>query len=161
MQAVLFYDDKQRGMTLIEVLITIAVIGILASVVLVALNPKKNQEDAADVKRQQDLRVMLDALYQYQIDHDQFPKVDLHASLDMQHRDVCSITNGDLFFCLLDAPLRLPLGPLIPDYLAELPHDPRNTEEYETGYQLWLDENGRIHAFAPLGDDGKGIEVAR
>lgn len=148
-------------MTLTEVLIALAVMGILASVVLLAVNPKKQFEDADDAKRRQDLRVMIDALYQYQIDNDEFPKIKLHATLDSEHRDVCSITGGDLFYCLLDVPLRLPLGPLIPDYLAELPHDPENTVEYETGYQLWLDEDGRVHAFAPSGNNGAGIEVAR
>ena len=104
---------------------------------------------------------MIDALYQYQIDRGEFPQIQLMESLDVNHRDVCSLTGSDLFGCLLDMPQRLPLRPLIPDYLAELPHDPLNTVEFETGYQLWLDEDGRIHAFAPLGDDGNGIEVAR
>lgn len=148
-------------MTLTEVLITIAIAGILASVVLVAVNPKRNLEDADDAKRQQDLRVTIDSLYQYQIDHGEFPMIDTMERLDREHRDVCSITIGNTFFCQFDIPQRLVLMQLIPDYLAELPHDPANTEEYETGYQLWQDESGRIHAFAPLGDNGKGIEIAR
>lgn len=161
MKAVLFSAYKRRGMTLTEVLIAVGVIGVLASVVLVTVNPKQNLEDADDVKRQQDLRVMIDALYQYQIDHGTFPVVQNVYTIDVTHRDICTVTAGNIFFCTFSNPVRLPLGPLIPDYLAKLPYDPANNEEYETGYRLWLDESGRIHAFAPLGDDGKGIEIAR
>lgn len=152
---------RRHGSTLLELLIALALLAILAGLTIAALNPRKNFADASDAKRREDLRTMIDALYQYQIDYDRFPKIDLHATLDTQHRDICSVTESDLFYCLFDTPQRLPLGPLIPNYLAELPHDPENTEEYETGYQLWLDEAGRIHAYAPLGSGGQGIEVAR
>lgn len=153
---------RHRGSTLLELLIALAIMAILAGLVIVALSPKKNLEDARDTKRREDLRTMIDALYQYQIDHDAFPTIHTAKSLDAIHRDVCAVTDpDDLFFCFFSAPQRLPLWPLIPDYLAELPYDPQNTEEYETGYQLWLDESGRIHAFAPLGDGGAGIELAK
>lgn len=85
MKAVLFSAYKRRGMTLTEVLIAVGVIGVLASVVLVTVNPKQNLEDADDVKRQQDLRVMIDALYQYQIDHGTFPVVQNVYTIDVTH----------------------------------------------------------------------------
>ena len=155
---------RRCGSTLAELLIAISILALLAGITLVALNPKKNQENAADAKRREHLQTMIDALYQYQIDHGEFPHIPTYRSVDKKHRDVCALTSvvpNELFFCILDAPQRIPLGQLIPDYLPALPKDPKNEEQYETGYQLWLDADGRVHASAPLGKGGLGIEMAR
>lgn len=162
MKAVSCYDPQRRAMTLTEVLIAMAVLGILASIVLLAVDPNRQFEDANDAKRRQDLKVLTDAMYQYQIDHDTFPEFKNSPTIDELHRPVCSVTDqANEFFCFFSVPQRLPLWLLIPDYLAELPHDPDNTVEYETGYVMWLDKDGRVHASAPLGNDGEGIEIAR
>jgi type II secretory pathway pseudopilin PulG len=155
-------------------LLTVVIIAILTGIVLVAIRPKKNLADAKDAKRRQDLNAMIEALYQYQIDHNRFPVTVGIATLDQQHRDVCTLTGSQLLPCgLVPPPRRLPLGTLIPKYLAKLPRDPEQpgnpakcTQSFKaddciTGYQLWLDEAGRIHASAPLGDEKQGIELAR
>lgn len=157
------YRARQRrpAFTVFELMVVIGILGILAALVLQTLRPQEINDKSHDAKRKHDLRVMVDALYQYQIDYGTFPIIALYPTLDIEQRDVCSITDAFLVPCSLDVPQRLPLGPLIPDYLAELPHDPRNEEEYETGYRLWLDANGRIHADAPLSDDPNNLEISR
>ena len=44
-----------RGFTLIELLIVIAILGILAAAVLVAVNPKKRQDQAKDANIKADV----------------------------------------------------------------------------------------------------------
>ncbi len=52
-----------------ELVIVIGIIGILASVVLVAINPTKQLGDARNAQRWSDVNSILNAVYQYTIDH--------------------------------------------------------------------------------------------
>lgn len=62
---------RKRGFTLIELLVVIAVIGLLASIVLVAVNNVRLK--ARDVKRKADLKNIQLALEMYYDIHDQYP----------------------------------------------------------------------------------------
>lgn len=60
---------KQKGFTLIEILLVVGAIAILAGIVILAINPTKQLADTRDAERRSDIRTILDALYQYSIDH--------------------------------------------------------------------------------------------
>lgn len=63
--------SKQKGFTLIELLVVIAIIGLLASVITLAL--QNARERARDVKRAGDIRQMVTALEQYRIARGVYP----------------------------------------------------------------------------------------
>lgn len=65
---------KEKGFTLIELLVVIAVIGLIASVVLVALNDSRKK--ARDTKRKADVAQISKAANVYFSNHSQYP----HAS---------------------------------------------------------------------------------
>jgi prepilin-type N-terminal cleavage/methylation domain-containing protein len=60
-----------KGFTLIEILITVAIIGVLAAIVAVSFN--KAQAKSRDTKRLSDLHDLQSALYLYKDDHHEFP----------------------------------------------------------------------------------------
>lgn len=64
-------NKEQKGFTLIELLVVIAIIGLLASVVLLALNSARQK--SRDAKRLADVRQLASALELYFNDNNQYP----------------------------------------------------------------------------------------
>ncbi len=59
-----------RGFTLIELLIVIGILGIIAAVVFVALDPGTRFADARDSRRWTDISAVIDAVKVYQVDYE-------------------------------------------------------------------------------------------
>ncbi len=71
--------NNQTGFTLIELLVVIAIIGLLASVVLLALNGAR--EKSREAKRLADVRQFATALELYYNDFNSYPTLTLAATL--------------------------------------------------------------------------------
>ena len=64
-----FRRKLHYGFTLIELLLVIGIIAILASIVIVAINPTKQLGDARNAQRRSDVNTILNAAYQFAIDN--------------------------------------------------------------------------------------------
>lgn len=64
---------SQQGFTLMELLITIAIIGIIATLTIIAINPQKRFASARDAERKAGLRQIATNLALYDLDHGVYP----------------------------------------------------------------------------------------
>lgn len=96
----------RKGFTLIEVLVVIAIIGILSSVILVSLN--SGRDKARDAVRFNDMKAIQNALQVYVLDHGEYPD-----------------TEGEWIGSWQGAGW---LPGLAPTYIREVPLDPVNTD---------------------------------
>ncbi len=103
-------NTKSKGFTLIELLVVIAIIGLLASVVLLALNSARAK--SRDAKRLADVRQMATALELYYNDSNAYPTQASAAVVS---------TGGTT------------LNALVPNYVGALPTAPAPAEANCTG----------------------------
>ncbi len=148
---------KQRGFTLLEVLMVIGILAILAGVVLVAVNPARQFKIARDSQRRANVQAILSAIGQNMTDHTgNFTCEGVVTEIPQTETRIASDTGFDLAPCV------------VPDYISLLPFDPSlegafytDETEYDTGYTIQADSNGRVKVSAIGEVTGDPISVTR
>ena len=116
---------NKKAFTLIELLIVIGIIAILASAVIVAINPGQQFAAARDATRENHINSINNAILSYQIDH-----TGSFGNLELSHeaKEICAINAED---CegLAD------ISDIHPNYISSLPKDPQGgVSDNGTGY---------------------------
>lgn len=142
----------RKGFTLIELLLVIGIIAILASIVIVAINPTKQLGDARDAQRRSDVNTLLNAVYQYAIDNEGALPGNIPTGTA---QIVCKATAAS---CNNGVTLRVLTGA----YLVSIPSDPQvSATGTGTDYTIVQDTNGRITVTAPGAEQDTNISVTR
>ena len=129
----------QVGFTLLEILLVIAAIGILAAIVIVAINPQRQLAQVRNTQRQSDVFAIQSALEQYLIDEGDYP-----ADITTTLQDICLPPNT--ISCVSIA------GEIAPQYLASIPENP-GAPETESGYMVAINPlNGKVTVEAKYSD---------
>lgn len=148
------------GFTLIELLVVIAIIGVLASTLVVAVNPGRQLAKARDTQRQTDLYAIVSAIYQYSSEHSgSLPDTDGNpATSNFPTTATCIGTNAG---CFNLAGAGGAGETIVAVYLAQMPFDPKTgTPPGNTGYMIRVDANNRLTASA-TGEITATISVIR
>lgn len=143
----------KKGFTLLEILLVIAAIGILAAIVIVAINPNRQLAQARDAERSSEINTLYKALNQYLIDNGEYPS-EVAGIAGGTYGEVCaegvSLTdcqNAGLIY----------LGDLVPDYIAGIPSDPQ-TSGNSAGYHIHVSP-ASASAIAVLETDSEQDDV--
>ncbi|MDB5181668.1 MAG: hypothetical protein JWP13_431 [Candidatus Saccharibacteria bacterium] len=148
-------QHNQRGFTLLEVLLVVAIIAILAGIVIIAINPNKQLGDSRNSQRQADVATILNAVYQYSLDNNGT----IPASITATPTELCT-TTGAPCTGLVD------LGVITASekYLTSIPKDPQCPTvclANGAGYVISKTVNNRITISAPDAEQSKTISVTR
>lgn len=139
----------RKGFTLIELLVVIGIIGILAAIVLVAVNPGRQFAQARDTQRRSDLYSITNAIYQFAAEHNgNLPDTDLDDSTSNFPTSSTCIGNTAPCFDLAAAGEETVSETVVPTYIAEMPRDPSTGTAADTQYSIYVDANGRVVATA-------------
>lgn len=151
-------ENTNKGFTLIELLVVIGIIGILSTVLVVAINPVRQFAKARDTQRETDLIAIMSAVYQYSSEHSgALPDTDGNSATSNFPTTLTCIGNASPCFNLGAAGVTG--DTLVPVYMAQIPTDPRTGTAANTGYFIMVDANDRITASAS--GETKTISITR
>lgn len=152
-------QKKKPGFTLIEILLVIGIIAVLATVVIVALDPAKRFADARNARRLSDIESILSAVQQYIVDN----KGALPSGLDMTERQLgtagsgCAISGN----CGVTVDACIDMSADLAKYLKTLPYDPGAGSSSTTHYSIGANANNIVTVIACDSTDSTIASVSR
>jgi len=144
-----------KGFTLLEVLLVVAILALLAGIVIVAINPGRQLANSRNSQRSNDVKNILNAVYQYDIDNGGV----LPATITTTATDICNTTGGNCTG-LIDLGVLTATG----KFLVSMPKDPQCTAlctTYGTGYKIIKDANNRVTVSSTYAEQGVTISLTR
>lgn len=153
---------KKGGFTLIEILLVVAIMGVLAGIVILAVNPPKQLGDSRNAQRKADVNTILNAAYQYFIDTGSLPTTipvstcDATTDNEICRTDAISCSGLVNLSVLIESEKYLTSIPMDP--LAKVSTSTNSTNG--TGYKIGKDSYNRLVVCAPLAE-GSAVSVKR
>lgn len=146
---------KNKGFTLIEILISIGIMVILLTLVIGAINPMRQFAQVRNTQRWAHINSILSATYQNTVDHGGT----FTCAAGPLPTSTTLMATGGYDIC----------GCLVPTYLESMPYDPTptvgsytNCTTYNTGYKIMQNATTtRLTITAPSAELGETISVAR
>ena len=143
----IFNFQFEKGFTLLELLLVMGILGILATVLTIAVNPGRQLAKARDTTREADIIAILSVVLQYSSEHSgALPDTDGDPTTSNFPTSLTCVGTGGSCFNLGAAG---DTGEeVVPVYMAAIPKDPRTGTDSDTDYLIMVDANGRLTASA-------------
>ncbi|MBU0598289.1 prepilin-type N-terminal cleavage/methylation domain-containing protein [Patescibacteria group bacterium] len=152
---------KGRGFTLLELLVVIGIIGILAAIVIVAINPGRQFAQARNAQRWNDVNALLNSIHQYAVDNNGTVPSGIDATNQVFGTGVAGCDTTCTAATTEAACLDLS-GDLIPNYLTALAIDPSTGTTANTDYYVTRNATtGRVTVEACDPELSVAISVSR
>lgn len=151
-------NQQQKGFTLLEILLVVAAIGILAGIVILAINPNKQLGDTRNADRRADVNTLLEAVYQYALDNNgSLPSgIPTSATCSTATNEICA--NGA---ASCTGVVDLSVLTTNEEYLTAIPGDPTTEDSTGAGYFIAKSANNRVTVCAPGAENSDTISVTR
>lgn len=131
--------NKQSGFTLIEILVVIGMIAVLATIVIIAINPARQFAQSRNTQRESNVNTLLNAIGQNLADNK-----GIFTCTGFGTAISSTVTNIGTGSGLVN------LGCLTPTYIpSAIPMDPSNGTAADTEYTVAVDSAGRYTVCAP------------
>jgi prepilin-type N-terminal cleavage/methylation domain-containing protein len=162
-------NSKQKGFTLLEVLLVVGIITILAAIVIVAINPSKQLGDSRNAQRRSDVNTILNAVYQYSIDTNGTLPGEGNPNSNTKiptssAKEICkdAVVEGTCTLFNTNAGLVF-LGDLTTSgkYIVKIPTDPGGSTNDSSKYSIFKDGNNRITVAATVTDNSATISATK
>lgn len=140
-------NGGQKGFTLVELLIVIAVIAILAAAVFVALDPLTRFQESRDAARWSDVNNAITAVKTHQVDNAGAYLASITALTDDLYYQIGTAASGCDSGCTAQTTQAACVdlaGFVTAGYLGEVPMDPSTGTAAETDYYLQKAASGTI-----------------
>ncbi|MFA5134894.1 MAG: type II secretion system protein [Patescibacteria group bacterium] len=156
-------QSNKQGFTLLELLVVIGIIGILAAIVIVAINPGRQFAQARNAQRWNDVNALLNAIHQYAVDNNGSIPAGINATyqvfgtagVDGNNPNACGAVVAEADTLDLTANL-------VPTYITGLPYDPSTGTDGHTDYYVAQDAGtGRVTVATCDPELGVTISVTR
>jgi len=150
--------NKNKGFTLVELLVVIGIISALTAVVFVALDPAKRFKDARNARRTTDADTILAAVHQYIVD----TGGSLPAGVGATASQIGTCGSGGATLCAGANAACVDLGSTLSSnkYLKSNPIDPGTGTAATTGYSIAKDTNN-LFTITACSAEGTTIQVSR
>lgn len=140
----------KKGFTLLEVLLVIALIGILLTIILVILNPQARFASARNDIRKSDIQKLELAITQYRLQEDSYP-----PGLNGTLREIC---DPDIVNPSTNCGSNIDLSVLVPTYIQSIPQDPQDKDSIGgSGYQVAVNITRNIVAIKSIQAEASAI----
>lgn len=149
---------KHNGFTLLEILLVVAAIGILAGIVILAINPNKQLGDTRNAQRRADVTTLLDSIYQYALDNNgSLPtSIATGSTCNTSGNEICATGAGSC-----SGMVDLSVLTASEEYLTSIPSDPTTGDASGSGYYVTKSANNRVTVCAPGAENSATISVTR
>lgn len=148
--------NKQKGFTLVEMLIVVTILAVLVATVVAAINPAKVIAEARNARRWGDVNATMTGIYRYVIENSSNIK-----QISTQEMQLGSATDGCNNNCPNALKECLDLSSTLKGFLPIIPTDPLVGTSERTGYSVKRDEFNVVTVNACKAENGLVIKMAR